>query len=107
MLCFNPLDEGASSKKFMRLGAYADRILALERAVRELSEASSADATAAAGTIERCEDAIAFESAVVVTPSNATLVRDLNLRVPAGTNLLVTGPNGAGARQLAAAASNH
>ena len=43
------------------------------------------------------EDEIAFENACVVTPANATLVRDLNLRVPAGTNLLVTGPNGSGA----------
>ena len=43
------------------------------------------------------EDEIAFEEVCVVTPANATLVRDLNLRVPAGTNLLVTGPNGSGA----------
>ena len=43
------------------------------------------------------EDEIAFENACVVTPANATLVKDLNLRVPAGTNLLVTGPNGSGA----------
>ena len=42
------------------------------------------------------EDEIAFENACVVTPANATLVKDLNLRVPAGTNLLVTGPNGSG-----------
>jgi len=42
------------------------------------------------------ENEIAFENACVVTPTNATLVKDLNLRVPAGTNLLVTGPNGSG-----------
>lgn len=46
------------------------------------------------------EDAIVFEEAVVVTPGNATLVRDLSLRVPTGTNLLVTGPNGAGKSSL-------
>lgn len=40
---------------------------------------------------------IAFEGVKVVTPANATLVRDLTLRVPRGTNLLVTGPNGSGA----------
>lgn len=40
---------------------------------------------------------IAFEGAMVVTPAGATLVKDLTLRVPAGTNLLVTGPNGSGA----------
>lgn len=39
---------------------------------------------------------IAFEGVKVVTPANATLVRDLTLRVPRGTNLLVTGPNGSG-----------
>ena len=47
------------------------------------------------------EDEIAFENACVVTPANATLVRDLTLRVPAGTNLLVTGPNGSGAHPAA------
>jgi ABC-type uncharacterized transport system fused permease/ATPase subunit len=52
------------------------------------------------GEIISCEDAIAFEQATVVTPGNATLVRDLNMRVPAGTNLLVTGPNGAGKSSL-------
>lgn len=39
---------------------------------------------------------IAFEGVQVVTPANATLVKDLTLRVPRGTNLLVTGPNGSG-----------
>lgn len=39
---------------------------------------------------------IAFEGVMVVTPANATLVKDLTLRVPRGTNLLVTGPNGSG-----------
>ena len=36
----------------------------------------------------------------MVTPGNATLVRDLNLCVKAGTNLLVTGPNGSGKSSL-------
>lgn len=39
---------------------------------------------------------IAFEGVAVITPANATLVKDLSLRVPRGTNLLVTGPNGSG-----------
>ena len=46
------------------------------------------------------ENEIAFERAVVMTPANATLVKDLTLRVPAGTNLLVTGPNGSGKSSL-------
>jgi ATP-binding cassette subfamily D (ALD) long-chain fatty acid import protein len=37
---------------------------------------------------------------MVVTPANATLVRDLSLRVRCGTNLLVTGPNGSGKSSL-------
>ena len=53
-----------------------------------------------AGEIVASEDAIAFEDAMVVTPADATLVRDLNLSVPAGTNLLVTGPNGSGKSSL-------
>lgn len=36
----------------------------------------------------------------MVTPANATLVRDLTLSVPCGTNLLVTGPNGSGKSSL-------
>ena len=54
----------------------------------------------ARGRIEAAEDEIAFERAMVVTPANATLVRDLSLRVPCGTNLLVTGPNGSGKSSL-------
>ena len=52
------------------------------------------------GVVVQSEDAIAFEDAMVVTPADATLVRDLNLSVPAGTNLLVTGPNGSGKSSL-------
>lgn len=52
------------------------------------------------GVIVPSEGAIAFEDAMVVTPADATLVRDLNLSVPAGTNLLVTGPNGSGKSSL-------
>ena len=36
----------------------------------------------------------------MVTPANATLVRDLTLSIPCGTNLLVTGPNGSGKSSL-------
>ena len=37
---------------------------------------------------------------MVVTPADATLVKDLTLRVASGTNLLVTGPNGSGKSSL-------
>lgn len=43
---------------------------------------------------------ISFEKVTVVTPADTVLVRDLSVRVPAGTNLLVTGPNGAGKSSL-------
>ncbi len=52
------------------------------------------------GRIVAVEDEIAFEDAMVVTPADATLVKDLTLRVPSGTNLLVTGPNGSGKSSL-------
>lgn len=52
------------------------------------------------GSIVAVNDEIAFENAMVVTPADATLVKDLTLRVPAGTNLLVTGPNGSGKSSL-------
>lgn len=46
------------------------------------------------------QDEIAFEKVTVVTPAQTVLVRDLTVRVPAGTNLLVTGPNGSGKSSL-------
>ncbi len=55
---------------------------------------------ASRGRIVAADDEIAFHNAMVVTPADATLVRDLTLRVPAGTNLLVTGPNGSGKSSL-------
>ena len=36
----------------------------------------------------------------VITPADQLLIRDLNLRVPQGTNLLVSGPNGSGKSSL-------
>ena len=56
--------------------------------------------TSARGEIEAASGEIAFEKAKVVTPTGATLVQDLSLRVPSGTNLLVTGPNGSGKSSL-------
>lgn len=55
---------------------------------------------ASRGDVLPSDDEIVFDRATVVTPGNATLVKDLSLRVPRGTNLLVTGPNGAGKSSL-------
>jgi ABC-type uncharacterized transport system fused permease/ATPase subunit len=92
---------GSSSRKLMKLGAYADRIAEMEVVMADIRAGSgTGELAAATGQLLACDDAIVFEEAVVVTPGNATLVRDLSLRVPAGTNLLVTGPNGAGKSSL-------
>ncbi|EIE25187.1 hypothetical protein COCSUDRAFT_65142 [Coccomyxa subellipsoidea C-169] len=90
----------ASSRKLMKLGAYADRILELENTAKEISAGMNAGEQASRGRIEAADDEIAFENAMVVTPADATLVKDLNLRVQSGTNLLVTGPNGSGKSSL-------
>ncbi|PSC69745.1 ABC transporter D family member 1 [Micractinium conductrix] len=92
---------GGASRKLMKLGAHAERLREMERAMKEIKAGAATGALATAtGELLACEDAIVFEDAVVVTPGNATLVRDLSLRVPCGTNLLVTGPNGAGKSSL-------
>ncbi|CAL8461843.1 g1374 [Coccomyxa elongata] len=90
----------ASSRKLMKLGAYADRILELEHTATEISAGMNAGEQASRGRIVTADDEIAFEDAMVVTPADATLVKDLTLRVPSGTNLLVTGPNGSGKSSL-------
>ncbi|KAL3156583.1 hypothetical protein ABBQ38_000874 [Trebouxia sp. C0009 RCD-2024] len=94
---------GSSSRKLMRLSAYADRISDMQKTVKGLASSSGVKREGGiqpTGVIVPSEDAIAFEDAMVVTPADATLVRDLNLSVPAGTNLLVTGPNGSGKSSL-------
>ncbi len=94
---------GRSSRNFLKLGAYADRIAEMHAAMRDIAAGGTAAGKAglvAHGEMLSCEDAIEFENATVVTPGDATLVKELNLRVPAGTNLLVTGPNGAGKSSL-------
>jgi ABC-type uncharacterized transport system fused permease/ATPase subunit len=90
---------GSASRKLMKLGAYADRITEMQQVMAEIAAGTGAMG-AGAGHVLPCEDAIEFERATVVTPGNATLVRDLSLKVPCGTNLLVTGPNGAGKSSL-------
>lgn len=90
---------GSSSRKFLKLGAYADRIDEMNKIMKEMASPSCSE-NALSGKLLPCDNAILFEGATVVTPGNATLVKDLNLSVPAGTNLLVTGPNGAGKSSL-------
>ncbi|CAL5222677.1 g5077 [Coccomyxa viridis] len=90
----------SSSRKLMRLGAHAERILELEDTAREINSGKDARDQSSQGRIVAVEDEIAFEDAMVVTPADATLVKDLTLRVPSGTNLLVTGPNGSGKSSL-------
>lgn len=97
---------GSSSRKFLKLGAYADRIDEMQKIMKEMASPSSSlsqeitDSDTVPGKLLPCDNAILFEKATVVTPGNATLVKELNLSVPAGTNLLVTGPNGAGKSSL-------
>ncbi|CAG9462286.1 unnamed protein product [Pedinophyceae sp. YPF-701] len=109
----------ASSSKVMRLGAFTERIVEMEKVVRDLSQPRTATpgrAIAAPepqtdediegllakpeGEYEDAPNEISFENAMVVTPGRAVLVKGLSLRVPLGTNLLVTGPNGAGKSSL-------
>ena len=85
----------------LKAGLNVGEIESLKMEVVALGRAGQAKCTAAGGgQFVMSEDEIAFERAVVMTPANATLVKDLTLRVPAGTNLLVTGPNGSGKSSL-------
>jgi ABC-type uncharacterized transport system fused permease/ATPase subunit len=81
-----------------KLAGRADRVAALEAAARAV--AADADANTDAGAVLPWDGGIEFSHCDVITPSGAALVRDLSLRVPAGTNLLVTGPNGSGKSSL-------
>jgi ABC-type uncharacterized transport system fused permease/ATPase subunit len=91
-----------ASRRLMRLGAHAERVEEMGAAMRAAARggAGAARDGAAGGRLVAAEDAIEFDRVTVVTPGDATLVRDLSLKVPAGTNLLVTGPNGAGKSSL-------
>lgn len=119
-----------SPRKWHKLRGYVQRIAAMQRVVADVHEASRGlavhaadealvpalppppDAPAAAAgrpssdmrrsgsRVASDAEEISFEKVTVVTPADTVLVRDLSVRVPAGTNLLVTGPNGAGKSSL-------
>ncbi len=86
---------GSAGRKVLKLGAYSDRIQETLEVMKSIVEQRSEG-----GRFEESGDSIQFIDATVVTPGDATLVRDLSLNVPAGVNLLVTGPNGAGKSSL-------
>jgi ABC-type uncharacterized transport system fused permease/ATPase subunit len=80
---------GASSRKIMKLGAYADRVAETRKVVQDIRQGNVLGKMRVGnGEMLQCNDAIVFEHATIVTPGNATLVEDLTLRVPLGTNLL-------------------
>ena len=97
---------GSSSRKMFKLGAYSDRIQETLDVMNSISASSSdgkltsEEAELHSGRFEESNDSIQFVHATVVTPGDATLVKDLSLKVPAGVNLLVTGPNGSGKSSL-------
>ena len=86
---------GSAGRKVLKLGAYSDRIQETLEVMKSIVEQKSEG-----GRFEESGDSIQFIDATVVTPGDATLVKDLSLHVPAGVNLLVTGPNGAGKSSL-------
>lgn len=94
-----------SSRKLMKLSAYASRYCELMDKVNDLNLQSSApclekgDDSSLAQTPEESES-IAFEDVTIRTPTGNKLVEGLTLQINPGTNLLVTGPNGAGKSSL-------
>lgn len=92
---------GSSSRKILKLGAFADRIEETFDVLKDIAVGQGAGGMLDAhGTIESSDTCIEFDKATVVTPGNAELVKDLSLKVPLGVNLLVTGPNGSGKSSL-------
>jgi len=92
---------GGASRKLMKLGAYAERLEEMDKIMSELKNSDrDGKISHGDGEIVMVKDAILFEEAMVVTPGDNVLVKDLNLKIPQGTNLLVTGPNGSGKSSL-------
>eukprot|EP00055_Hartaetosiga_balthica_P012730 m.62706 g.62706 ORF g.62706 m.62706 type:complete len:1271 (+) comp8040_c2_seq2:177-3989(+) len=78
-------------RKVMSLNSYAKRVGMMRNVLKEISTQDANNES----SIHDAE-AIAFDSAKVITPNGHTLVEDLSFKVVSGKNLLITGPNGAG-----------
>lgn len=90
-----------SSRRLNRLSGYADRIHELMGVSRELiiRDASSPQSNVSKNIVTEA-NYIEFDNVKVVTPTGNVLVKDLTLKVEAGSNLLITGPNGSGKSSL-------
>lgn len=94
-----------SSRKLMKLSAYASRYCELADKVKELNELPAKKVVDIEGSDQAVQEteeseSIVFENVTIRTPTGNNLVEGLTLQVNPGTNLLVTGPNGAGKSSL-------
>lgn len=86
---------GSLASAFMdlqRVGGNAARVTDLLSAFDKIS----ADQEEASAAFQQGTDAIEFSGVDVVTPTGHTLVEDLSFTVEKGSNLIITGHNGAG-----------
>ena len=81
-----------SLRKLMQLGSYQQRVGGMRRLLKELNASNQLNDAVSI----KSGDYIAFDHVRVVTPAGHQLVEDLTFAVRPGTNLLITGPNGAG-----------
>jgi ABC-type uncharacterized transport system fused permease/ATPase subunit len=99
---------GSSFAEILLLGKSVQEIAGYARRIAELLEALPRHVVPvpfpSAGGEAKSDQPIVFEGVEVGAPEPGgkvrTLVRDLNLRVRSGTNVLVTGPNGCGKTSL-------
>ena len=76
----------------MQLNSYQERVGGMWQLLKELTANNQRSDAASI----RSGDVIAFDKVRIVTPGGEKLVEDLSFAVRPGTNLLITGPNGAG-----------
>ncbi|EFJ22756.1 hypothetical protein SELMODRAFT_232616 [Selaginella moellendorffii] len=88
-------------RRLSRMSGYADRIYELMSIARDIRVVGgNAKRNKETGSYFVEANYIEFEGVKVVTPTGATLVEDLTLKVEPGSNLLITGPNGSGKSSL-------